>query len=577
MNATLPLWLLPLVPVLPLLLLGGLVSQKTSDGFIRLAPLAILPALIVALLPTTATTLDLDWLFFGSSFGLDDSSRIFLFLSALLWLAAAIYSSGQLSCDRKKRRYWLFFLLTASGNLGLIVSLDLISFYIFFTLMSFSAYGLIIHDETSSALRAGRIYLVLVIVGEVLLFAALVLLVQESDSLLLKDAANALAEAPDRNLIMALLVAALGIKMGIVPLHVWLPLAHPAAPIPASAILSGAMIKAGLLGLMRLLPLGSATLPGWSHGLITVGLISAFFGVTVGLLQNRAKTILAYSSISQMGFPLLGLGLGLGHPESWPLLAPAVTLYALHHGLAKGTLFLGVGMAAKLPQSTAPRRLIIVGLLLPALALAGAPLTSGAAAKSAIKSFLGNAPAFSQQMLIVLLGFAALGTTLLLARFLVVVLSPEPGKEQSLPAGMWLGWGLPLIFLLLCSAGLLPLAGLPEPGTLTAADLFYQLWPVVAGSLIGAAVWYVRRHSTTSLLLPPGDLLIPVESVLSRIKQHLASSPYRISRASFKLPKHFQWQNLPLLLALRDSELMLRRLQVSGVVFMLLLLLLLLL
>ena len=98
--------------------------------------------------------------------------------------------------------------------------------------------------------------------------------------------------------------------MGLVPLHVWLPLAHPAAPMPASAVLSGAIIKAGVIGLIRFLPL-DGSLADWSAGLTSLGLVTAFYAVAVGITQANPKTVLAYSSVSQMGFVAAVLGAGL--------------------------------------------------------------------------------------------------------------------------------------------------------------------------------------------------------------------------------------------------------------------------
>jgi formate hydrogenlyase subunit 3/multisubunit Na+/H+ antiporter MnhD subunit len=197
---------------------------------------------------------ELSWLLFGTILGLDETGRVFLLLTAILWLAAGVYARGYLAADRQQRRFWFVFLLTMSGNLGLPLAFDMISFYCFFALMSFAAYGLVIHERTAFARRAGAIYLGLVMVGEILLFAALLLLAPDATSLLLADAASALVTTERQSLILALLITAFGIKIGMLPLHIWLPLAHPAAPLPASAVLSGAMIKAGALGLLRLLP-----------------------------------------------------------------------------------------------------------------------------------------------------------------------------------------------------------------------------------------------------------------------------------------------------------------------------------
>src|SRR5699024_2367349 len=144
-----------------------------------------------------------------------------------------------------------------------------------------------------------------------------------------------------------------GVKAGTVPLHVWLPLAHPAAPPAASAVLSGAMVKAGLVGWLRLLPSGpdqtgltdgaipqTVAIFGWV--LLVSALAGGFASAVLGVLQNDPKVVLAYSTISQMGFTTAVVAVGLIEPEFGDVTAAAAVLYAVHHGLAKGALFLGV-------------------------------------------------------------------------------------------------------------------------------------------------------------------------------------------------------------------------------------------
>ena len=574
MTEILNLTLLVSVPGAPLLLLPALLYSASTRATIRLAPLFLLPGVVVALAGTTEP-IYLSWLFFGSTLGLSDTGRILLLLTGALWSAAALFSQGYLAMDANKRRYWIFFLLTASGNLGLIIAQDMISFYVFFSLMSFAAYGLIIHDGSAFAQRAGTIYLILVMIGEVLLFAALALIADRGGSLLLKDVAYVIADAPHANLMIGLLLAAFGIKTGVVPLHIWLPLAHPAAPVPASAVLSGTMIKAGLLGLLQCLPLGLATLPGWSAVILSIGLFMAFFGALLGVLQTQAKAVLAYSSISQMGFPLIGVGIGLNHPDSWPLLLSAVSFYLLHHGLAKGALFLGAGMASGTMRRPAEGRLIVAGLLLPALAIAGAPFTSGAMAKSGLKAFVAENGLLSGSALSMLLSLAAVGTCLLMVRFLACLATATPDPEHKTTGSMWLGWLLPLSAVVLVGANLLPTVNPPQAGT-SAHHLIGHLWPLVAGAVIGAGVWYRARQTTTLLSLPPGDILLPIEAALGQAWRWRSRLRLPWPLLRLHLRQRFELQNLPLMLVLRDTDLTLRRLSVAGALLLLLLLLILL-
>lgn len=564
--------LLLLAPVAPLLCLAGAIFiRRGSAGWL---PWAALPGLVLALLPVGTIELQIPWLLFGGGLGLDPTGRVFLLLTALLWLAAGLYSQGYLADSRRRRRFQVFFLLCMSGNLGLPLATDLFSFYSFFVLMSLSAYGLVVHEETAFARRAGRIYLYLVLLGEVLLFTALLLAFQASRDPALTEVAAALAVAPTRHLIIGLLVAGLGIKLGMLPLHVWLPLAHPAAPIPASAVLSGAMIKAGLLGLMRMLPLGEATFTGWSMTLVGMGLVMAFFGVAVGLLQNQVKVLLAYSSISQMGLPLLALGLGLAHPDSWPLIAPAIGFYALHHGLAKGALFLGVGMGVASNAGTMPGIILMAGRILPALALAGVPLTSGAMAKNSLKPFLELTPLLSTSAMSALLALTTFGTLLLMARYLFLLRGEKTGERRSSRL-MWSGWLMLLIGSGLCAGGAGWIdVGLPVWDS-TVAGLTKIPWPLLWGGLAAGCCWRLRPLPLP--LLPPGDLVLLPERMATWIGRRLARQ--RRTFAPFGRlhpPQGFSWHGLPLLQKLHQLEQALLRLSVAGVAFLLILVLLLL-
>ena len=160
---------------------------------------------------------------------------------------------------------------------------------------------------------------------------------------------------------------------------------YSAAPIPAAAVLSGAAVKAGVIGLIRFLPFETA-LPGWGEALAAAGLLSAFYGVAIGITQANPKTVLAYSSVSQMGLLAAVLGMGLATGDTSVSIAAA--FYALHHMLVKGGLFLAVGVAA-LTKTRGLWPVLLPAAVL-ALGLGGLPLTGGALAKLAVKAPLGE-------------------------------------------------------------------------------------------------------------------------------------------------------------------------------------------
>src|SRR5690606_33576941 len=143
-------------------------------------------------------------------------------------------------------RFFAWFLAALAGNLLLLAALDVIVFYLGFALMSFAAYGLVVHEGDARARHAGRYYIAMVVLGEICVISGLRLLASRGAVWFASMQAAVLAGAAGRsNLIIGLLVVGFGIKAGVFGLHFWLPLAHPVAPAPASAVLSGAMIKAG--------------------------------------------------------------------------------------------------------------------------------------------------------------------------------------------------------------------------------------------------------------------------------------------------------------------------------------------
>lgn len=495
-------WLAPaLVPLAAMLLL--LPALRRLDRLRLLLPLAALPALGVALFAAPGAV-DLPWLFLGARFGLDGTGRIFLLFTSALWLAGGVHALGYMHDDPRRNSFWLFWCAAMAGNLGLVLAQDAASFYVFFALMSFAAYGLVVHSRTPEALHAGRVYLALVVLGELALFAAIALAWQAAGSLNFADIGPALAASPWRDAVIGLTLVGFGIKVGALPLHVWLPLAHPVAPTPASAVLSGAMIKAGLLGWLRLLPLGAAGAPGWGEALVALGLVAAFAAALVGATQRQAKAALAYSSISQMGFVTVAVGVALAVPAAAPAAGAAATLYAFHHAFAKAALFLGVSLGGA--TSARSRALWTLGLALPALALAGAPLTSGYAAKAALKAALPDGSVW----LGTALSLAAAGTTLVMLRTLWLLRRDAVTSTAHPPNGlMWAGFAL---LVAASVAGWFVIGDAREMLPATAGGWAAASWPIVLGAILALLVsaWRRRSRGADAFAVPPGDLLVPL-------------------------------------------------------------------
>jgi formate hydrogenlyase subunit 3/multisubunit Na+/H+ antiporter MnhD subunit len=474
-----------------------------------LAPWAALPALVAGLLPPGR--LDTGWLMLGGRLELDALAAVLLPATAGLWLAAGLVAWRQLPAAGRRDGFFGWFLATMTGNVLLLVAQDAILFYLGFALMSFASYGLIVHEKTRRAWHAGRYYIVMVMVGEVCIVAALMLLASSGNTDF--DALQATL-AEDRlgrsGLIMSLLILGFGIKAGLFGLHFWLPLAHPVAPAPASAVLSGAMIKAGLVAWLRLFPLGDVALPGWGAVLAALGAFTAFYGVLAGLPQREAKTVLAYSSVSQMGLMTLAIGLGLAWPGQWPLLSASLMLLMVHHCLTKGVLFLGAGLVhERLPPVTA--RVAAVVLALAALALAGGPLSGGQLAKLALKHAVEDVTGGWYQALPMLLSLSSVFTALLLLRFLYLAWPRSDQRTRPLPGLVLMPW---LGLFLASLAGPWILAGADIGGkAMGFAAVASAAWPPALAAIITAFTLYLRNQGRLPGLprVAPGDLSILLE------------------------------------------------------------------
>ncbi len=485
-------------------LIGALPSLRRVAPW--MAALAALPALLCALAVPIGGMVEYSWLMLESRFGLDDAGQPILLFTALLWLLSAIFATGYMAHDEKRFRFFFGFLLAMGGNFGLILAQDMVSYLVFFALMSFASYGLVVHTQGPEAVRSGRVYIVLVIVGEILLFTGMILHSGSGGSLNFQGLSGVLSK-PD---VAILLAAGFGIKAGAVLLHVWLPLAHTVAPTPASAVLSGSMIKAGLLGWVRFLPPGAEGEPVWGAVFLVAGIIAAFYGVAIGLGQTHPKTVLAYSSISQMGLISAAFGIGLTLGAGFAAATAAVLVYAFHHALAKGALFLGVGVVGGIDRQSQKRLWAIAGLCLAALSLTGAPFSSGAVAKTALKTVMVQLPAGWVEMLAILLPLSALGTTILMGRFLYTLRNYT--AHHAVTRKEVFSW-IVLVMLTAVVVFLLPIGRSAAVAMLKPGNVWLAFWPVAAGAGLAAGVWFWNRHTGRSIPWrpPAGDLLLPVE------------------------------------------------------------------
>ena len=470
--------------------------RERMPGWLALAPA---PALGAAVLAAGGPALVFDWAPCRIILTLDKPGALLLGAAALLWIAAGVYAGGFFRARPMGGRFTACWLMVLIGSMGIFMAADLASFLVCYALVSLPAYGLITHDPEAGPRRAGAIYLGFALFGESLLLMAFVLLAAgvPGDELRISDLVARLPASPTRDVTLALLLAGFGMKIALVPLHFWMPLTYQAAPVPAAAVLSGAAVKAGVVGLIRFLP-NSEALPDWGGPLAAVGLFGAFYGVAVGLTQSHLKSVLAYSSVSQMGFLAAVLGMGLADGEAAAGLMAA--FYAANHVLVKGALFLAVGLAGGNRSCRMMMALIVVPAGVIGLGLAGLPFMGGALAKLAVKVSLGNG------WVAFLATWSAAGTTLLMLHFLRC-LAGVPGSEGGIrqPSRLLGSW---LTLVVLCIAlpwVLFPLCGMgPRAAALAPDALAKTLWPV----LVGGGLFLLLRFWEHRLpRIPNGDVV----------------------------------------------------------------------
>jgi formate hydrogenlyase subunit 3/multisubunit Na+/H+ antiporter MnhD subunit len=482
----------------PLVALAAFLAPGLHGLARALAPLAPLPALAAAVLAIGGAPFGAELPALRVSLSLDRPSGMLLAAAALVWLVVSVFALGEGQGKRNADRFAVSWLLTMAGSLGVFIAADLLTFYLVYALVSIPAYYLVAHDEDASSLRAGGVYLAFALLGEAVLLIAFVMLAagEPNGSLQIRDVVAALPTSPWRDGALALLIVGFGMKIALVPLHGWMPLTYTAAPIPAAAVLSGAAVKAGVIGLIRFLPLGDA-FPRWGEALAWLGFISAFYGVAIGVTQRDPKTMLAYSSVSQMGVIAAALGMGLANAGQGA--AADVAFYAANHVLVKTGLFLTVGVVATLDGRARSLALIVAAGL--ALNLGGLPLTGGALAKAAVKDLFGGGAAGVASQL------SAGATTALMLLFLMRLahLPQEEHTEQSpLRLCSWLALAVATVLVpwLMFTVG-------STAEALGLDKLWDAVWPMLVGGALAAALW-AARDSLPSVAA--GDIVVAEEA-----------------------------------------------------------------
>lgn len=322
-------------------------------------------------------------------FKLDVMGKVFLAIVTLVWIIAGLFSFEYMKHEENEKRYYGFYLVVYGVLIGLNASGNLVTFYLFYELMTLTSLPMVIHTGTREALMAGLKYLLYSLCGAYMALFGLYFLYRYGSTLTFTAGGVLnmdLAAGHETLLLVAamLMIVGFGVKAGMLPLHAWLTAAHPVAPAPASAVLSGIIVKGGVLGIIRVVfyMFGAEFLRGtWVQTTwIVLTLLTVFMGSLMAYREKVLKRRLAYSTVSQISYILFGLAV------LNPVAAEGALLHAVCHAFTKCGLFLCAGAIIYKTGKTRVNELRGIGKEMPvtiwcytllSLTLIGIPPTGG--------------------------------------------------------------------------------------------------------------------------------------------------------------------------------------------------------
>lgn len=270
-------------------------------------------------------------------------------IAAFMWMMTGIFSREYFAHYRNRNRYYFFFLLTLGATVGVFLSGDFYTTFIFFEMMSLTSYVWVVHDEKPEAMKAGEIYLAIAVIGGLVMLMGLFLLYDAVGTLRMSELHQAVSEVWSEKQMQiyaagGCMLFGFGAKAGMFPLHIWLPKAHPVAPAPASALLSGILTKTGIFGVLVVCAEVFRYDLLWGKIVLYLGVITMFGGALLAVFSVNLKRTLACSSMSQIGFILVGAGMLelLGTENA--LAVRGTILHMMNHSMIKLVLFMAAGV-----------------------------------------------------------------------------------------------------------------------------------------------------------------------------------------------------------------------------------------
>ncbi len=273
---------------------------------------------------------------------IDGLSLLMSFMVLLLGTMVILFSGQYMTGEIGEEKYYVMLLVMMGVMIGLSCATDLFNLWIWFEAMAVSSYLLVaFYRRQPASLEAGMKYLVQSAVGSALVLVGIAAVLAEAKTLTLSQIQEVATQSPILLAAGALFIIGFGVKIAIVPLHTWLPDAHAQAPSGISAMLSGIVIEIGLLALLRTLLVLVGVSNAWCYLLMGFGALNMIYGNLMALRQKQVKRLLAYSSLSHIGYILIGLGIAFYSHQG--IGASGAFLHILNHGVMKGLAFLAAG------------------------------------------------------------------------------------------------------------------------------------------------------------------------------------------------------------------------------------------
>lgn len=279
----------------------------------------------------------------GLTFTADGFRAVYACIAAFMWMCTSLFSMEYFAHYRNRNRYYMFQLITLGATEAIFLSADLYTTFVFFEIMSFTSYVWVAQDERKESLRAAGTYLAVALIGGLVMLMGLFLLYCQAGTLEI----DRLYEAcRGKNVYAAALclLFGFGAKAGVFPLHIWLPKAHPVAPAPASALLSGILTKTGIFGILVISCKILLHDGIWGTLILILGVLTMVAGAVLALFSVDLKRTLACSSVSQIGFILVGIGMQGLLGEENRLAVRGSFLHMVNHSLFKLVLFMAAGV-----------------------------------------------------------------------------------------------------------------------------------------------------------------------------------------------------------------------------------------